>query len=308
MLESVEMKSESETGAPAGEEPLICRKVVRRGVVVAALHPVAGPVYWDYTDESECNAPDYYGFTGDLNCATVFKTGYYRGSSFQSFRSYCLNGLVEDDELWVELMDDVKYVPSFNYSGGVNELAKKAGCTPDEFVSWLHQAVWVEYPAPMKLYFLRDFNGYLGYRPEWSTRASDALHWSRKELAEEDDLDVMLARQLGRFVPVSQAEIVSPSVRKASAVNHALEADCALTLDRLGVRRRRDWSVDKSDNASWLGDFREAAWIHAARAGVEHVRSGELFPVSGHIAAFPELLERFEMAAALARHENLKNK
>lgn len=306
MMEIAEVKAARATclSAVEVEEPLVCRRVVGKGVVVATLHPIAGPVYWYFVDESDCNAPDYYGVTGDLQSATVFKSGYYRGNSFLSFRSNCLSGLSETGEVWdAELEEDHDIE---NYCWEVEELAEKAGCTPDEFAGWLSKATWVEYPAPLKIYFLRDFNGLIGYRPEWSEDVKDALRWSRKELTDKDDTDVELARSCGNFVPISQAMVVKPVVRKASEVNHALEADYAWTLDRLGVRRPRDWSRSESGMASWLGDLKETAWIHAARAGVEHVRGGEALPVSGHIAAFPELLERFDMAVALARHEAMQ--
>jgi hypothetical protein len=287
---------------PAAEELLVCRRVVGKGVVVAALHPNAGPVYWYFVDESDCNAPNYYGVTDDLDSATVFKSGYYHGRCFESFRSSFLQGISETEEVWDDEVGEYDFVE--NYSWRVVKLAEKAGCTPREFAAWLYKATWVEYPAPLKIHFLRDFNGFVEYRPDWSERVEDALHWSRQALADKDDLDVELARSCGHFVPISQAMVVRPVGLGVSAINHALEADCALTLDRLGVRRHRDWSQSESGVASWLGDLKETAWIHAARAGVDHVLRGEVLPVSGHIAAFPELLERFDMAVALARHES----
>lgn len=305
MMEIAEERVTRAFGLPADEEPLVCRWVVRKGVVVASLHPIAGPIYWYFADGSDCNAPDSYGVTGDLYSATLFKSGFYGGSSFLSFRSNCLSGLSEETEdVWNAELGEYEYVE--HYCWGVEKLAEKAGCTPEEFAHWLHKAIWVEYPAPLKIYFLREFNGFISYRPEWSEDVKDALHWSREELADKDDMDVELARSFGHFVPFSQATAVKPAVRKASEVNHALEADCALTLDRLGVRRHRDWSRSESGVASWLGDLKETAWIHAARAGVDHLRGGEALPVSGHIAAFPELLERFDMAVALARHDALQ--
>lgn len=291
-------------GTPTVQEPLVCRRVMRNGVVVAALHPIAGPVYWHFVDESDCNAPDYYGVTDDLDSATVFKSGYYLGRSFLSFRSNCLEDLSESEEVWNEELEKFDFIE--NYSWNVVKLAENAGCTPKELIAWLNRATWVEYPAPLKIYFLRDFNGFLGYRPEWSEHVADALHWSSEELADKDDLDVELAHACGQFVPNSQAALVKPVMRETSGVNHALEADCALTRHRLGLGSHRDWSRSESGVASWLGDLKEAAWIHAARAGIEYVQGSGVLPVSGHIAAFPELLERFDSAVALARHEAMQ--
>lgn len=273
-------------------EPMVCRRVVRSGVVVASLHPVAGPVYWYFVDESDCNAPDHYGVTGDADMAKVFKSGFYRGGSFNSFRSDCLTGLYETD--W----DDDAESYHTEYDWQVNDLAAKAQCEPEEFVQWLQTTTWVEYPAPLKIYFLEDLNGFLGYRPEWTEDVSDALHWHSSEVDDKDDLDVEIARSVGHFVPLSEASVVKPITRKPSTKNNALEADCALTLHRLGVR------VSGKPVMSWIGDLQETAWIYAARAGVEHVHGGGTLPVSGHIQMFPELLERFEMAAALERFTN----
>lgn len=292
------------TDSSPADEPLVCRRVVSRGVVVATLHPVVGPVYWRFVDESGCNAPDYYGVTDNLELATVFKSGYYEGSSFQSFRSSCLDGLSETQYDWDERQGAYDFIEKYCWE--VRSLAAKAGCTPDEFTLWLLKAVWVEYPAPVKIYYLSDFNGFVGYRPEWSENVEDASQWSGKELADKDDVDAELARSIGHFVPLSQAAIVTPAVRHVSRVNNALEADCALTLHRLRVASYRDGSRSARDSVSWLGDWQETAWIYAARAGVDHVRGGEILPVTGHIAPFPDLLARFDMAAALARHEALQ--
>jgi hypothetical protein len=169
------------TGKRAVEEPLVCRRVVSKGVVIATLHPVAGPVYWSFVDESDCNAPDYYGVTENLDSATVFKSGYYHGRSFLSFRSRCLEDVSECKDVWDE--ESEEYGFEKKYSWPVKTLAEKAGCTPGEFATWLYNATWVEYPAPLKIYFLQNFNGFVGYRPEWSEHAADALHWSREEAA-----------------------------------------------------------------------------------------------------------------------------
>jgi hypothetical protein len=302
-MEIVEEKLASAACLPVEEEPFVCRRVVSKGMVVAALHPVAGPIYWNFVDESDCNAPDHYGITDRLESATVFKSGYYHGRSFDSFKSCCLEDLVEYEELWNEEKEDLDFITK--YSWKVQDLAAKAGCTPAEIAAWLRSVTWVEYPAPVKVYFLQDFNGYLGYRPEWSENVADALHWSRQELANKDDLDSELALSLGQCIPISQAMNMKPIVRKKSQINHALEADYAWTMHRLDLSRRRDWSK-ASGMASWLGEWTETAWIHAAHAGVEHFRSGENLPISGHIAAFPELLVRFNMALDLARYEALQ--
>lgn len=199
------------------DEELICRKVVNKGVVVAAQHPVLGPIYWTYCSNADCNAPDYYGLTDCLDSAMVFKSGCYGWLNFSSFKSKCLEEFSCDaEEQWDVSLEEYIYV--YEYSLETVGLAIKAKCTPSEMHKWLHEAIWVEQPAPVKIYFLSDLNGFVGYAPEWTENVQDALSWSRHMLADEDDLDVVVARSLGKFIPVSQAMVISPSVRKASLV------------------------------------------------------------------------------------------
>lgn len=116
-------------------------------VVVVALHPVAGSLYWRFIDESDCNYPDYFGITTDINDATVFKPGLsYGRRSFESFRSNCLTALSEVKEIWNEERGKVDFV--YVYSTEVIDLACNAGCEPQELAAWLHKANWVEQPPP----------------------------------------------------------------------------------------------------------------------------------------------------------------
>lgn len=196
------------------EEPFVCRRVVSTGVVVTALHPVAGPIYCRYVDESDCNAPDYFGLTSRLEHATILKSGEYPSlGNLESFLSMCLSGFCESHIQWDETLED-GFVRNFSWQ--FNTLAKKVGCTSEELIHWLHEAKWVEAPAPLKIYFLSNFNGFVGYRPVWSEDVGDAFHWTSTEIAAKDDLDVDLARSLGSFCPVSQAMIVTPAVDAAS--------------------------------------------------------------------------------------------
>lgn len=48
-------------------------------VVIGAEHPALGHDYWAYFDESEVNAPDYYGLTLDLNRASWAPVGWRTG-------------------------------------------------------------------------------------------------------------------------------------------------------------------------------------------------------------------------------------
>lgn len=263
------------------DEPLVCRRVLRAGVVVASLHPIIGPVYWDYIDNSDCNAPDAYSFTNNVSSAMIFKTQQYRGHTFESFRRGVIGSCSAPPSSWQ-----------------LKELSRKAGCSEDEFQTWMEKTVWVEYPAPVTIAYLSDFNGFLGYRPEWTRNLHEALQWPQSTV-HGDDLDDALARTIGELVPLSVADKVSTGGRKISNTNHALESDLALTRHRLRL-------VDLKQ--PFRLDNQEQAWVHAARAGVEYVLNDDRGPISRHIAPFPDLLSRFAMGASLARSEANKMK
>lgn len=268
------------------DEPLVCRRVLRAGVVVASLHPIIGPVYWDYIDNSDCNAADSYHFTNNVSNAMIFRSQHYRGHTFSSFQWGVIGSCYEDAD-W----DDDNTAPPASWQ--LKELSQKAGCTEHEFQTWMEKTVWVEYPAPVTIAYLSDFNGFLGYRPEWTRDLHEALQWPQSTV-HGDDLDAELARTVGELVPLSVADKVSTGDRKISNTNHALESDLALTRHRLRL-------VDLKQPSQL--DNQEQAWVHAARAGVEYVLNGDRGPISEHIAPFPDLLSRFAMGASLARYE-----
>ncbi|EFX60459.1 hypothetical protein DAPPUDRAFT_343669, partial [Daphnia pulex] len=103
---------------------MVCRRVVRQGVVVATWHPIAGPLYWRFVDESECNAPDGYDITDDIDFATVFMSGMYRGKSFLSFKEYCLRDISKTLEIWNEELEEYGYVE--DYCWRLEKMAEKA--------------------------------------------------------------------------------------------------------------------------------------------------------------------------------------
>ncbi|QOU76463.1 hypothetical protein JAB4_059630 (plasmid) [Janthinobacterium sp. HH102] len=276
-----------------GRKTWVCRRLVLSGKIVATLHPVIGPLYWEYFDNSDCNAPDSYGITEHIESAHIFKSGSYR-SSFDSFLSNIFSDAYAD--IYTDEWNDESGEPEGNHL--LTSLAEKAGSTPSEFMQWIVDATWVEYPAPPKVYFLADFNGHLGYRAEWSEQVSDALHWDQT-VFESDDLDEQLARTLGELVPIECAEEIPTIRRELSSVNHPLMADVAYTMHRLDLV---GLGVDK-----WSVNYKEIACTHAARAGIDYVRSGDYGPISPHIVGFPMLLNVFNMAASLKRYEVNKN-
>lgn len=266
-------------------EQLILRRVVTQGVVMATLHPIIGPLYWTYCDQSECNAPDGYGLTTDIDLAHVFNRFYEQYEMRAAFLENWTNDL-EWDHLYDENGNEISVINDWQ----TVELAKLAKTKPEAFVDWVHDTEWVEYPAPYKIWFLEDFNGFVGYRPQWTNDPKKALKFSLSEI-DEDGLDVMLAKRLGRFVPALSAMSDLPKSKSDISTNHPLEAHCNYVLHKL--------KIGKSSF-----DHLECARAHAAHAGRLSAR-GPL-RVSPHIAACPELLEVYRMRAALATYQSIE--
>ncbi|WP_426172434.1 hypothetical protein [Pseudoduganella sp. R-34] len=276
------------------EARYVCRRVIAKGVVVASLHPVIGPVYWDYCDESDCNAPDHYGLTDNLRNAHVFSTRERSYSYIAEFTRQILECNVEyDDEEYGDLEDeDYRWEERRTFSWTFSELARKAQCTVEEFVTWVGTTLWVEFECPPRVEFLRDINGFVGYRPEWTQNLDEAMTFDSSVLTSSDDFDV---RSYGRCIPIGEAHDIG-AVKNLSNpfINHALEADVAYTHFRLNTR------YPPQPN-SWVGSD-ERAFRHAAAAGRIHALQKSNLPASGHIAPFPELRKVFEMSQKLTLH------
>lgn len=276
-------------------EQFVLRRVVSGGVVVGSYHPAIGPVFWEFVDNSDCNAPDHFGLTTDIEGAHRFRS---EQVPFRNFEAHIWSCSEEEGEVTQgEPGDEDYFTFTADIPGGdFASLARQAAVDVGEIVGWFWATPWLEIPAPAKAYFLRDLNGFIGYRPEWTDRAADATVFCAVELEDAEDLDVVLAKKLGEFAPLEFAEDLEPSLTRDIAaedtgtVNHALEADVAWTLHRFQV-------LYGGPRMSY-GD---RAMQHAGRAGRQHFAThGE--HVSGHIDSFRELRAAFDVGFAIAKH------
>jgi len=137
-------------------------EVLRDGtgyVVVGAVHPALGRVYWVYFDESEVNAPDYYGLTLDLNCASWAPVGWRKGEhqmgrreetdldSWQARRF--IDKLLDVSRLDTEYsvdFDDDEHITQHLY-GVLEQLRVQSGQCTDAFIAWIRTADWTDEPA-----------------------------------------------------------------------------------------------------------------------------------------------------------------
>ncbi|MFC6299087.1 hypothetical protein [Pseudomonas spelaei] len=123
-------------------------------VVIVADHPVLGRVYWAYVDESEVNAPDYYGLTLDLKRASCVPLGWRTGE-------YHMGGRGETDlDTWQArrfrdtLLDefrlDAEYRTDFDdkgqmtehLSGSLERLRVQSGQSTQAFIEWICSTAW----------------------------------------------------------------------------------------------------------------------------------------------------------------------
>ena len=281
----VENAEEGGTSSQSVPREYVARKITHGAVVVAALHPLIGLVFWRFSDESEVNLPDHYGLTTSIALAHRFKSGCVPYEHFKS-------EIRERNTEWREVNDPEEYGPvdAEVGCGDFAYIAGETGTDADLLVSWFHTAVWVECPAPPVVNYIADFNGFIGYQPVWTDNLADAMRFSQHEVEAGDDLDVSLARALGAVFVVDEAEsdFRVMETQAPSLVNHALEADVAWTHARLRLGRYdavQRWS--------------RAAFSHAMEAGMEWAIADEKTPISGHVQAFPALLDAFKVGVAI---------
>jgi hypothetical protein len=275
-------------------DKFVLRRVIAGGVVVGSFHPGIGPVFWRFIDNSDCNAPDHFGLTRYIDGAHRFRRGQVPLRNFEAHIWSCNEEQGEvtqgepGDENYCTFIDDIP-------GGDFASVAQQAGVEVGDIVRWFSTAPWIEVPAPAKAYFLRDLNGFICYRPEWTDRAADATVFCAAELGDAEDADVGPAKKLGEFALLESAEYLDPNLMRDleaedTTINHALEADVAWTLHRLQVLH--------DGRCMSYGDL---AMQHAGRAGWRHFAiHGEY--VSGHIDTFPELRAAFDVGFAIAEY------
>ncbi|WP_423383441.1 hypothetical protein [Burkholderia sp. LMG 32019] len=263
----------------------VARQVTRGAVVVAARHPAVGVIYWCFSDESDVNLPDHFGLARDIERAHRFSP---RNVPYDRFKSSIFE--CNTEEGWEGHEDEFGPFEVTIAAGDFRSLANAPDIDPDDLLEWFKRVPWVACSAPPTVRYIADFNGHLGYRAVWTDNLAQATRFSRSEIGDDEDLDVLLARSMAEFVPVNEAlqSLSGPDTRQLAGINHALEADVAWTHWRLRL-----------GGYDALKHWERRALNHAACAGHEYAIAGYDGAISGHIARFPELLAAFETGAAV---------
>lgn len=126
------------------EKQYVISKTIK-GTIAYKEHPALGRLYFYFVDESECNCPNYYGTTTDIELATIIP------------------------EIESEERNDYLADARLNASDlrSVSELMGKLNLDLLDLQSWWWQAKWCIEVAHTKKLYLEDINGFLGYTPQW---------------------------------------------------------------------------------------------------------------------------------------------
>jgi hypothetical protein len=162
--------------------------VVRRasgGHALGAWHPSGTWIYAWYVDESDVNAPDHYGFTLSQNLASRISVKRLHNE-------------------WYEL-NPARFVPHAVWDNaednGLDGIAATLNVPANDLAHWCAHACWEPVPLSLSWQYLADFNGFVGYQPEWSDHLEEALVFTAADRLNEDP-DAQMAQAVGEFVAV----------------------------------------------------------------------------------------------------------
>jgi hypothetical protein len=283
----------SQTESTNEKATFICVRDTTDCYVMASLHPELGPIYLEFADNSDCNAADFYGITGDPKRASWFpeRTGFCESPEyFVSQVIYCSDqGIWNDDEEDSSESILSQIVGMLEHGHYLSDSARK------NFTRWLTETLWVPITAPIGIEYLADIGGGLGYRCQWTSNKRQALTFSAAEVADDDDLDTIIARRQGRFVSAGDEEsaiISSIPASRQLGVNHALEA--ATYFANYKVQSATDRLVGKGNWSSVRPILRARAYRHAALAAEADLAAGRSI-ASALILGVPELAQIYSM-------------
>lgn len=198
---------------------------VSTGVNVSAMHPTLGPLYWQFLSGAECNSPDFYGITDDVEDEGVLILSRTWRDGPQAFMhrshmgqilndddliSYNLNEFGEPlDEDGCEFDEHGDPIMVTTLHGVLRIYQEKSGQSVAEFLNWLRRAEWVDTPSPQRARYLEDVNEFGGFHPIWTHEISDATTFSAEDVEmgkDSTDCHVAYAATVARFIPISAAQ------------------------------------------------------------------------------------------------------
>lgn len=118
-------------------------------VMVSAVHPSLGRLYWVYESGADCNAPNYFGITSRRTSALLLPSG-WRNHSHLSWKHHAhIYSVFSDDDQATEYSaseDDDSGELIQEMTGLLGSLQARSGQTVEEFRMWLLRASWCDTP------------------------------------------------------------------------------------------------------------------------------------------------------------------
>lgn len=213
------------TASPSNTPSFIATRA-SGGVNVSATHPTLGPVYWLFASGADCNCPDFYSLTDDLedDSLLTLPRNWRDGSLAVMHRrhmgevwgdtgqiSYNLNEFGEplDETGVIEVNQHGDPILVSTLHGLLRLLQERSGQTVEEFVDWMRNAVWVDVPAPQRPLYLQDINEFAGFHPIWTRDVSEATTFTPSEIAlgmDSTDCHVAYAATVATFIPMPASQ------------------------------------------------------------------------------------------------------
>lgn len=118
-------------------------------VMISAVHPVLGRLYWVYVSNACCNAPDYFGVTKHRSSAMLLPQCWRTDDFLQWRHKGHMYTVLEENQYgsdyWVEENDETGELHQ-SMTGALGELQSLSGQTVEEFRLWLFRAKWADIP------------------------------------------------------------------------------------------------------------------------------------------------------------------
>lgn len=132
-------------------------------VVVVAEHPVIGRVFWAYFDESNVNAPDYFGFTLSIQSASWIPIGWRNdrnlsgGGGSRGLAAWqahiFLHTIFDEHRLGSEYRADFDAAGKLTdrLLGGLEQLRLQSKQSTQDFIRWIWATEWSDVPTAFLL-------------------------------------------------------------------------------------------------------------------------------------------------------------
>lgn len=132
----------------------VVSECVQAVVVVSAIHPSLGPLYWAYTDGSDHNAPDCYSITSSVENALALSKGWREGIMAWHYRDHMAK-VMADEEQFEQFHDldetvDGGWGTATHLHGMLAVLQQRSGQDVEVFAEWLATAVWQDVAIPSR--------------------------------------------------------------------------------------------------------------------------------------------------------------